>query len=64
MRAINKVRALGSIEKAVETGLIKSGIMHALVSQRIPFVLAGSIRDDGPLPGVDIHSGGRVAGVR
>jgi len=56
MRAINRVRALGSIEKAVETGLIKSGIMHALVRQRVPYVLAGSIRDDGPLPGVYSNS--------
>jgi hypothetical protein len=52
MRAINQVRAAGSIERAVEQGLIKGGIMHALVTNRIPFVLAGSIRDDGPLPGV------------
>jgi lysine-ketoglutarate reductase/saccharopine dehydrogenase-like protein (TIGR00300 family) len=52
MRAINRVRAAGSIERAVETGLITSGIMHALVTSRIPYVLAGSIRDDGPLPGV------------
>ncbi|MGN6392389.1 MAG: ornithine cyclodeaminase family domain [Gemmatimonadales bacterium] len=52
MRAINRVRAEGSIERAVERGLIRSGIMHALVANRIPFVLAGSIRDDGPLPGV------------
>jgi lysine-ketoglutarate reductase/saccharopine dehydrogenase-like protein (TIGR00300 family) len=52
MRAINQVRALGSIERSVEAGLIKSGIMHALVKQRVPYVLAGSIRDDGPLPGV------------
>jgi lysine-ketoglutarate reductase/saccharopine dehydrogenase-like protein (TIGR00300 family) len=52
MRAINRVRAAGSIEQAVETGLLKTGIMHALVTQRIPYVLAGSIRDDGPLPGV------------
>jgi lysine-ketoglutarate reductase/saccharopine dehydrogenase-like protein (TIGR00300 family) len=52
MRAINRVRAVGSIERAVETGLIKSGIMHALVTSKIPYVLAGSIRDDGPLPGV------------
>ena len=52
MRAINRVRAAGSIERAVETGLIGSGIMHALVTRRIPYVLAGSIRDDGPLPGV------------
>ncbi|MEO8138167.1 MAG: hypothetical protein ABI742_00915 [Gemmatimonadota bacterium] len=55
MRAINQVRAAGSIEAAVESGLIGSGIMHALVTERVPFVLAGSIRDDGPLPGV-IHS--------
>jgi lysine-ketoglutarate reductase/saccharopine dehydrogenase-like protein (TIGR00300 family) len=52
MRAINRVWAAGSIERAVETGLIKSGIMHALVTQGVPYVLAGSIRDDGPLPGV------------
>jgi lysine-ketoglutarate reductase/saccharopine dehydrogenase-like protein (TIGR00300 family) len=52
MRAINRVRAAGSIERAVESGLVGSGIMHALVTHRIPFVLAGSIRDDGPLPGV------------
>jgi lysine-ketoglutarate reductase/saccharopine dehydrogenase-like protein (TIGR00300 family) len=52
MRAINRVRAAGSIEHAVETGLIGSGIMHALVKHRVPYVLAGSIRDDGPLPGV------------
>jgi len=52
MRAINKIRALGSIQKAVETGLVKSGIMHALVTHKVPFVLAGSIRDDGPLPEV------------
>jgi len=52
MRAINRVRAAGSIEAAVASGLIGRGIMHALVTHRIPFVLAGSIRDDGPLPGV------------
>jgi lysine-ketoglutarate reductase/saccharopine dehydrogenase-like protein (TIGR00300 family) len=52
MRAINRIRAAGSISGAVESGLIKSGIMHALVTNRVPFVLAGSIRDDGPLPGV------------
>jgi lysine-ketoglutarate reductase/saccharopine dehydrogenase-like protein (TIGR00300 family) len=52
MRAINRVRAAGSIEWAVEQGVIRSGIMHALVQRRIPYVLAGSIRDDGPLPGV------------
>ena len=52
MRAINRVRAAGSIEAAVRSGVIASGIMHTLVTERIPFVLAGSIRDDGPLPGV------------
>lgn len=52
MRAINRVRAAGSIEAAVASGMVKDGIMHALVTQGIPYVLAGSIRDDGPLPGV------------
>ncbi len=52
MRAINQVRAAGSIENAVRGGLIQTGIMHALVTQGVPFVLAGSIRDDGPLPGI------------
>jgi hypothetical protein len=52
MRAINKVRAAGSIARAVEQGVVKDGIMHACVSRGIPFVLTGSIRDDGPLPEV------------
>ncbi len=52
MRAINQVRAAGSIERAIERGIIRSGIMHALVRHKVPYVLAGSIRDDGPLPGV------------
>ena len=52
MRAINRVRAAGSIENAVAAGLVRSGIMHALVTHRVPYVLSGSIRDDGPLPGV------------
>ncbi|HEU4563014.1 MAG TPA: hypothetical protein VFS05_00140 [Gemmatimonadaceae bacterium] len=52
MRAINKVRAAGSIERAVEQGIITDGIMHALVRKGVPYVLCGSIRDDGPLPGV------------
>lgn len=52
MRAINRVRAVGSIEAAVRSGLVGSGIMHALVTGGIPWVLAGSIRDDGPLPDV------------
>ncbi|MGH7664666.1 MAG: hypothetical protein ACRENI_10290 [Gemmatimonadaceae bacterium] len=52
MRAINQVRAAGSIETAVRQGIVKDGIMHACVTHGIPFVLTGSIRDDGPLPGV------------
>ena len=52
MRAINRVRRAGGIGAAVAQGLVSSGIMHALVTQRVPFVLAGSIRDDGPLPEV------------
>ena len=53
MRAINKVRAAGSIAKAVENGhRSRDGIMHACVTTNVPFVLTGSIRDDGPLPDV------------
>src|SRR4051794_35379223 len=52
MRAINKVRAAGSIAAAVEQGIVTSGIMHACVTSQVPFVLCGSIRDDGPLPDV------------
>jgi lysine-ketoglutarate reductase/saccharopine dehydrogenase-like protein (TIGR00300 family) len=52
MRAINRVRAAGSIAAAVQQGTIKDGIMHACVTHEIPFVLCGSIRDDGPLPEV------------
>ena len=52
MRAINAVRRAGSIRAAVEQGLITEGIMHACVVEEVPFVLGGSIRDDGPLPDV------------
>jgi lysine-ketoglutarate reductase/saccharopine dehydrogenase-like protein (TIGR00300 family) len=52
MDAINRVRRAGSIAAAVESGEIKSGIMYSAVKAGIPVVLAGSIRDDGPLPGV------------
>jgi lysine-ketoglutarate reductase/saccharopine dehydrogenase-like protein (TIGR00300 family) len=52
MRAINMVRAAGSIAKAVEKGIIKDGIMYSCVKYNVPFVLTGSIRDDGPLPDV------------
>lgn len=52
MRAINQIRAAGSIPAAVEQGVLRDGIMHACVTAGVPYVLAGSIRDDGPLPGV------------
>lgn len=52
MRAINAVRGAGSIAAAVEQGIITSGIMHSCVKHQVPFVLCGSIRDDGPLPDV------------
>ncbi len=52
MRAINMVRGAGSIRAAVSAGIIRDGIMHACVTSEVPFVLTGSIRDDGPLPDV------------
>jgi len=50
MAAINLVNRAGGIRQAVETGVVKSGVMFELVTHNVPFVLAGSIRDDGPLP--------------
>jgi lysine-ketoglutarate reductase/saccharopine dehydrogenase-like protein (TIGR00300 family) len=50
--ALNQVRRAGSITRALETGLLQTGVMQALTQQQIPYVLAGSIRDDGPLPEV------------
>jgi lysine-ketoglutarate reductase/saccharopine dehydrogenase-like protein (TIGR00300 family) len=52
LRAINTVRRAGSIRAAVEQGVLTSGIMHACVRHGVDVVLAGSIRDDGPLPDV------------
>ena len=52
MRAINRINRSGSIKAAVEDGTLKSGIMYECVKNDVPFVLAGSIRDDGPLPDV------------
>jgi lysine-ketoglutarate reductase/saccharopine dehydrogenase-like protein (TIGR00300 family) len=50
LMAINRVRAAGGIREAVEAGIVQSGVMYACVRHAVPFVLAGSIRDDGPLP--------------
>jgi lysine-ketoglutarate reductase/saccharopine dehydrogenase-like protein (TIGR00300 family) len=52
MRAINAINHAGGIRQAVESGRLKSGIMYECVKANIPFVLAGSLRDDGPLPDV------------
>ena len=52
LRSINRIRRLGSIQYAVESGVLTDGIMFECVRHDVPFVLAGSIRDDGPLPDV------------
>jgi lysine-ketoglutarate reductase/saccharopine dehydrogenase-like protein (TIGR00300 family) len=52
MRAINRVRAAGGLLQMVETGQLKSGVMKSAIDHRVEIVLAGSVRDDGPLPDV------------
>ena len=52
MRTINKINRSGSIRDAVEDGTLTGGIMYECIKNDVPFVLAGSIRDDGPLPDV------------
>ncbi|MGC3968866.1 MAG: TIGR00300 family protein [Pirellulales bacterium] len=52
LRSINRIRRIGSIRAAVEQGVLKSGIMYECVRHDVDFLLAGSIRDDGPLPDV------------
>jgi lysine-ketoglutarate reductase/saccharopine dehydrogenase-like protein (TIGR00300 family) len=50
LKVINMVRRYGSIPKTVEAGVLKGGILYECVQNHVPFSLAGSIRDDGPLP--------------
>ena len=50
MRAINAIYHCGGIRRAVECGRLTSGILYQCVKSNVPFVLAGSLRDDGPLP--------------
>jgi lysine-ketoglutarate reductase/saccharopine dehydrogenase-like protein (TIGR00300 family) len=50
LKVINTIRRYGSIAKAVEQGVVKSGVLYECVRNCVPFSLAGSIRDDGPLP--------------
>ena len=52
LRSINRIRRAGGIREAVEAGILKSGIMYECVKHDVPYLLAGSIRDDGPLPDV------------
>jgi lysine-ketoglutarate reductase/saccharopine dehydrogenase-like protein (TIGR00300 family) len=50
--AINEIYKAGSLKAAVEKGVLKSGIIYECIKKQVPFILAGSIRDDGPLPDV------------
>jgi lysine-ketoglutarate reductase/saccharopine dehydrogenase-like protein (TIGR00300 family) len=50
MRAINTIYHCGSVRRAVESGRVRSGLLYECVTNNVPFVLAGSLRDDGPLP--------------
>lgn len=52
LRAINRIRRAGGIRRAVENGVLTSGVMYDCVRHGVDFLLAGSIRDDGPLPEV------------
>jgi lysine-ketoglutarate reductase/saccharopine dehydrogenase-like protein (TIGR00300 family) len=52
LRVINEVRRAGSIRAMVDAGKLTGGVMYECVQRNVPFVLAGSIRDDGPLPDV------------
>ena len=54
LRVINEVRRRGSIANAVADGFLTSGVMYECVLRGVPFVLGGSVRDDGPLP--DVHT--------
>ena len=62
LRAINTIRRCGGIAAAIDQGVLTGGLMHTLVTTGTPFVLAGSIRDDGPLPEVitDVMEAQRV----
>jgi lysine-ketoglutarate reductase/saccharopine dehydrogenase-like protein (TIGR00300 family) len=52
LRVVNEVRRFGSIAAAVDAGYVDGGVMYECVRHDVPFVLGGSVRDDGPLPDV------------
>src|SRR5215207_852768 len=54
MAAINTINRAGSLAEAVEKGVLKSGVMYECIRKQVAFVLAGSIRDDGPLPDTEM----------
>ena len=64
LRAINAIRRLGGIKPAVTAGVLTSGIMYECVQAGVDLVLAGSIRDDGPLPEVISDTLGAQAEMR
>lgn len=52
LRTVNRIRAAGGIQAAIDAGLLRAGVMYEAYTKGIPVVLCGSIRDDGPLPDV------------
>ena len=54
LKVINSIRRCGNIAKAVEQGVLTNGIFYECVRNNVPFSLAGSIRDDGPLPDTEM----------
>ena len=52
LRTVNRLRAVGGIRNAIDTGLLRAGVMYEAYLKNIPVVLCGSIRDDGPVPDV------------
>lgn len=54
LKVINTIRRYGSIAQAVEAGVVTSGVLYECVKHAVPFALAGSIRDDGPLPDTEM----------
>jgi lysine-ketoglutarate reductase/saccharopine dehydrogenase-like protein (TIGR00300 family) len=55
IRAINAIFAHGSIKAAVESGILSKGVMYECIRANVPYVLAGSLRDDGPLPETEMN---------
>ncbi|MEA2666530.1 MAG: hypothetical protein QOI11_3474 [Candidatus Eremiobacteraeota bacterium] len=52
LRTVNRLRAVGGIRNAIDSGMLSAGIMYEAYQKRIPVVLGGSVRDDGPIPDV------------